>query len=142
MATGQHSSDVLGMTAAEEDVSVRLTRLYVRFVAMMLLMAGLLRACVIFGITLDGQNFLTLDMHWRAAILALVFVDLFAAVGLWIGAMWGPVMWAVAVLVECSMYTILADRFGSYPWRVSVHLMLFGLFLILAGIDWHRARRG
>ena len=65
-----------------------------------------------------------------------------AAVGLWIGAMWGPVMWAVAVLVECAMYTILADRFGSYPWRVSVHLMLFGLFLILAGIDWHRAKRG
>jgi hypothetical protein len=142
MASGQHSSDVLGITEAHEDISVRLTRLYVRFVAMMLLMAGLLRACVIFGITLDGQNFLTLDMHWRAAILALVFVDLFAAVGLWIGATWGPVMWAVAVLVECAMYTILADRFGSYPWRVSVHLMLFGLFLILAGIDWHRARRG
>ena len=142
MATGQRSSDVLGITAAEEDISVRLTRLYVRFVAMMLLMVGLLRACVIFGITLDGQNFLTLDVHWRAALLALVFVDLFAAVGLWIGAMWGPVMWAVAVLVECAMYTILADRFGSYPWRVSVHLMLFGLFLILAGIDWHRARRG
>ncbi len=142
MASGQQTSDELGITEAHEDNSVSLTRHYVRFVAMMLLMAGLLRACVIFGITLDGQNFLTLDMHWRAAILALVFVDLFAAVGLWIGATWGPVMWAVAVLVECAMYTILADRFGSYPWRVSVHLMLFGLFLILAGIDWHRARRG
>ena len=142
MNSGQRSTDALGAATAEEDISVRLTQIYVRFVAMMLLAAGLLRACLIFGITLDGQNFLTLDIHWRAAVLALVFVDMFAAVGLWIGATWGPVMWAVAVLVECAMYTVLADRFGSYPWRVSLHLVLFGLFLILAGIDWHRARRG
>ena len=141
MALVTRSSDALGGPEVEEDAGARLIRTYVRFVAMMLLTVGLLRACLIFGITLDGESFVTLDAHWRAAVLALVFVDLFAAVGLWIGATWGPVMWAVAVLVECTMYTVLADRFGTYPWRVSLHLVLFGIFLILAGIDWYRARQ-
>jgi len=141
MLSGHKSTDALGTVTGEGDINTSLTQTYVRFVAMILLAAGLLRACLIFGITLDGQYFLTLDMHWRAAILALVFVDLFAAVGLWIGATWGPVMWIVAVMVECSMYTFLADRFGSYPWRVTLHLVLFGIFLALAAIDWHRARQ-
>lgn len=141
MTLAKRSNDVLGAPTAEEDVGVRLTQIYVRFVAMMLLAAGLMRAGLIFGITLDGQSFMTLDMHWRAAVLALVFIDLFAAVGLWIGATWGPVMWAVAVLVECTMYTLLADRFGAYPERVSLHLILFGLFLLLSGVDWYRARQ-
>lgn len=141
MLSGHKSTDALGTVTGEGDISISLTQTYIRFVAMILLAAGLLRACLIFGITLDGQYFLTLDMHWRAAILALVFVDLFAAVGLWIGATWGPVMWIVAVMVECSMYTFLADRFGSYPWRVMLHLVLFGIFLALSAIDWHRARQ-
>ena len=50
----------------------------------------------------------------QAAITSLL-VDLFASVGLWVGAAWGPVMWAVALAVEVSMYTLFSDLFGSYP---------------------------
>lgn len=141
MTVANRSRDALGAPAPEQEAGNRLILVYVRFAAMALLVAGLLRASLIFGITLDGQSFMTLDANWRAAVLALVFIDLFAAVGLWIGATWGPVMWAVAVFVESAMYTLLADRFGAYPERVTVHLILFGLFLILAGMDWYRNRQ-
>lgn len=138
MSATRRSNDALGGSSDDAGGSARLLRTYVRFVAMMLLIAGLLRACLILGITLDGQSFETLDTSWKAGTLALVFVDLFAAVGLWIGATWGPVMWAVAVLVESAMYTVLADQFGTSAWRVALHLALFGVFLALAGRDWYR----
>ncbi len=141
MSSTVRSKDTLGGLPEDAGGGARLIRTYVRFVAMILLIAGLLRACLILGITLDGQSFETLDTSWKAGTLALVFVDLFAAVGLWIGATWGPVMWAVAVLVECAMYTILADQFGTYSWRIALHLALFGIFLVLAGRDWYKSRQ-
>ena len=64
---------------------------------------------------------------------------LFAAVGLWIRAAWGPVMWAIAVIVETAMYTFLSDIFGSHPLRVAVHCVLNGIFLALAAANWRRA---
>ena len=141
MSSTTRTNDALGGAPEDAGGNARLIRTYVRFVAMILLIAGLLRACLILGITLDGQSFETLDVNWRAGALALVFVDLFAAVGLWIGATWGPVMWAVAVLVECAMYTVLADQFGTYSWRIVLHLVLFGVFLALVSRDWYTARR-
>ena len=51
-------------------------------------------------------------------------------------------MWAVALAVEVSMYTLFADLFGSYPLRVAVHAALFVVFLVLAFLDWRRDARG
>jgi hypothetical protein len=115
-----------------------LTMLYMRVVALLLLLAGLARACQVLGITPDGQGFADLTPAWRAGATTLLLVDLFAAVGLWIGAAWGPVMWAVALAVEISMYTLFSDLFGSYPLRALVHAALFTGFLALTFHEWRR----
>ena len=47
-------------------------------------------------------------------------------------------MWAVALAVEVSMYTLFSDLFGSYPLRVAVHAALFVGFLVLAFSEWRR----
>jgi hypothetical protein len=82
-----------------------------------------------------------MDISGRAGAITLVFLDLFAAVGLWIRAVWGPVMWAVAVIVESAMYTLLSDLFGSHPLRVAVHCVLIGIYLVLAAVEMRRAAR-
>ena len=93
-----------------------------RVAALLLLVAGLARACQVLGIfTPDGLAFADLTPAKRSGAITLLLVDLFAAVGLWVGAAWGPVMWAVALAVEVSMYTLFSDLFGSYPLRVAVH---------------------
>lgn len=115
------------------------TLVYVRLVALLLLAAGLLRACQILGITPDGRTFSDLIPAWRAGVVTLLLVDLFAAVGLWVGAAWGPVMWAVALAVEVSMYTLFGRLFGHYPVRVVFHLVLFAGFLGLTFLEWRRA---
>ncbi|HEX9905914.1 MAG TPA: DUF6163 family protein [Propylenella sp.] len=131
-------NDAIGEPIAPDAARLPLPLLYMRVVAMLLLMAGLVRACQILGITPDGRTFSDLTPAWRAAASALLLVDLFAAVGLWIGAAWGPVTWAVALAVEVAMYTLFADLFGSYPLRVFVHAALFGGFLALTLSEWRR----
>ena len=75
----------------------------------------------------------------KTGAVALACLDILAAVGLWIRAVWGPVMWAIAVIVETVMYTFLSDLFGSHPLRVAVHCVLIGIFLALAVANWRRA---
>ena len=132
-------SDILGGPNAETGNSRTLTIVYMRIVALMLLGAGLLRACQVLGITPDGSDFSDLDPAWRAGASSLLLVDVFAAVGLWVNAAWGSVMWAVALAVEVAMYTLFADMFGSYPLRVAAHCLLFAGFLVLTFLDWRRA---
>lgn len=132
-------SDVLGGPAGDNGSRPPITTTYLRAVALLLLAAGLVRACQILGITPDGRDFADLTPPWRAGAAGLLLIDLFAAVGLWVGAAWGAVMWTLALAVEVSMYTLFSDLFGSYPLRVAVHVVLFAIFVALAFADWRRA---
>ena len=134
-------SDALGMPAQRSDRAHRWLRVYARTIAMLLLAAGLWRAGRILGMTPDGASLISLDPAWRAATVALAFIDLFAAVGLWIGAAWGPVMWAVLVVVEIAMHTVLAERYGSEPLRVVVHVALVLGYVALVVVAWRNADR-
>ena len=132
-------SDALGGPIEPQGQRLPLTLLYMRFVALLLLVAGLARACQVLGIfTPDGLTFADLTPAKRSGAITLLLVDLFASVGLWVGAAWGPVMWAVALAVEVSMYTLFSDLFGSYPLRVLIHSALFIGFLALTFMEWRQ----
>jgi hypothetical protein len=132
-------SDALGGPIEPQGSRLSLTIFYMRVAALLLLLAGLARACQVLGIlTPEGLTFADLTPAKRSGAITLLLVDLFAAVGLWVGAAWGPVMWAVALAVEVSMYTLFASMFGSYPLRVVVHTCLFIGFLVLSFLEWRR----
>ncbi|MYZ46698.1 DUF6163 family protein [Propylenella binzhouense] len=124
---------------AKDERRFGLTRVYVRVVALLLIAAGLARAAIVLGITLDGTSFVTLDRAARAGSVTLLLLDLFAGVGLWIGAGWGAVMWTVALVVEIAMHTIFKELFGTEPLRVAMHAALYAIFLVLLLLDWRRA---
>ena len=134
-------NESIGVGNLTGDRLSRLTDYYLMGVAILLLGAGLMRAGLILGITLSGDSFDTLATAQRISAVALVCLDLFAAIGLWIRAAWGPVMWAAAVVVETTMYTAFADLFGSHPLRVTLHWVLVAIYLALALADWRRAAR-
>jgi hypothetical protein len=48
-------------------------------------------------------------------------------------------MWAVALAVEVSMYTLFADLFGTYPARILAHGLLFAGFLLVGFLEWRRS---
>lgn len=134
-------SDPIGIDDNDEDLLARGIVYYLMVVAILLLGAGLVRAGLILGITPTGESFETMNLSVRTGVVVLVFLDLFAAVGLWIRAIWGPLMWAVAIIVETAMYTLLSDLFGAHPARVAVHFVLIGIYLVLAAAQWWRAAR-
>jgi hypothetical protein len=132
-------SEALGKEAAKQEVRLPLAVIYMRVAAMLLLAAGLARACQVLGILAPvGLSFDDLTPAMRGGAIALLIVDLLASVGLWIGAAWGPVMWGVALTVEVSMYTLFSDTFGSYPLRVVVHGGIFLGFLAVSFVEWRR----
>ncbi len=134
-------SDALGGPIEPPGARMPLTMIYMRVAALLLLLAGLARACQVLGIfTPDGLTFADLTPAKRSAAITLLIADLFASVGLWVGAAWGPVMWAVALAIEVSMYTLFSDLFGSYPLRVLVHSCLFIGFLALSFMEWRRTQ--
>jgi hypothetical protein len=136
---GGEMSDALGGPVAPQSARLPLTLIYMRVVGVLLLLAGLARACQVLGImTPEGLGFADLEPTERAGAVTLLLVDLFAAVGLWIGAGWGPVMWAVAFAIEVAMYTLFSELFGSYPLRVLVHGALFAGFLATTFVEWRR----
>ena len=133
-------SDAQRGPAQHYGARLPLTIVYMRVIAILLLLAGLARACQVLGIfTPEGLGFADLTPAKRSAAVTLLLVDIFAAVGLWIGAVWGPVMWAVALAVEVSMYTLFSELFGSYPLRVAVHSALFIGFLAVSYLEWRRS---
>jgi hypothetical protein len=131
----------LGATTAELRGGRGLSPLFLRAVALLFLAAGLARACLVLGITPTGESFANLTSAWQAGAVALMCLNLFTAVGLWIGATWGPVMWTVAALTETAMYTLLAAHFGSQPQRVAIHVLLLSIYVGLGLNEWRRTRR-
>ncbi len=134
-------SDPIGIDGDADDWLTRVTAYYLMGVAILLLGAGLIRSGMILGITPTGESFETMDASERTGAVALACLDILAAVGLWIRAVWGPVMWAIAVIVETVMYSFLSDLFGSQPLRVAVHCVLIGIYLVLAAVELRRAAR-
>ncbi len=131
-------ADTLGLADDAPGAAGRLMLTYLRIVSILFLLIGLLRAAIIVGVLPDSGGFLGLDEPWRAGLVALVILDLFAAAGLWMAASWGPVIWAVAALVEIAMYTIFADWFGVAWARVFAHVALFAIYVVIMVYAWFR----
>jgi hypothetical protein len=67
----------------------------------------------------------------------LAVVMVLAAVGLWLGASWGIVVWLMAALSEIVAHVAFADLFGSAWALVAAHL---GAMIIYVAIAWRIAQ--
>ncbi|HEV7252530.1 MAG TPA: DUF6163 family protein [Mesorhizobium sp.] len=80
-------------------------------------------ACLLFGLLywtrLVGAEpnadwrFDLMPSYWQAASVALSVLYPFAAIGLWMLASWGPVVWFICASVEAVMHLGFADLFGE-----------------------------
>lgn len=61
--------------------------------------------------------------HWQAAAVTLSVLFPFAAIGLWMLASWGPVIWFICALAETVMYVGFPHYFGQRPMIVVSHLL-------------------
>lgn len=76
-----------------------------------------------------GARFDLVGPAWRGAGAALAVVFPVAALGLWLPASWGAVIWSGAALGQLMMYIVWPDIFGA-NWLVPLmHVLVAAVYV-------------
>ena len=116
-----------------------------RIVAACCLMFGVLYWIRLIGYY-DGPlwRFDLMPLHWQVVSVTLAVFFPFAAIGLWMLASWGPVIWFICAITEGVMYVGFPELFGRRDSVVLAHLftvMLYAIFRLLIMFQRRRAER-
>jgi hypothetical protein len=104
--------------------TVRLV-VYLRVVAGLSLIKGLYHWAGVAGI-IDGPGggFEANPLAWQAATVFFAVIDLVAAVGLWLAAAWGGVVWLTAAISMAAVELFFPQIFGGRLWVIPIELVL------------------
>jgi len=130
---------------------IRPTLVEAAFVWFQRLIAGY---CLLFGIlywvrligVYDGPlwRFDLMPVYWQVAAVTLAVFFPFAAIGLWMLASWGPVIWVICAVTETVMYFFYPDLYGNRLLIVLSHLVValfYVAFRLLIHWQHRRAER-
>ena len=107
--------------------------LFLRVMAALSLVKGLYHWSAVCGIGARPENaFDAQALPWQAGTVFFAVIDLVAAVGLWLAAAWGAVIWLTAVVSMAAVELIFPQVFGGNIVVVVVELVLLGCYLFLA----------
>lgn len=113
-------------------IDARLTLVvYVRFLSAIFLIAGLGRWGTILGLGVPGGDFLAQPSPYVVATMFFAVADLVAAVGLWLLASWGTVVWMISALTETALYGAFRPQFGSNYTLMAFHIGSVALYALL-----------
>jgi fatty acid desaturase len=107
--------------------------LFLRVMAMMSMLKGLYHWAQVVGIGLgETLPFENHSIAWQTATVFFAVIDLVAAVGLWLAAAWGAVIWLTAVASMLAVEIFFPQVFGG-GWLTGVlEGALLALYLWLA----------
>jgi Family of unknown function (DUF6163) len=88
--------------------------LFLRAMAAISMVKGLYHWAQVCGIGLgDTQAFETRSIAWQTATVFFAVIDLVAAVGLWLAAAWGAVIWLTSVASMLAVEIFFPQVFGG-----------------------------
>ena len=108
--------------------------IYVRLLAVVFILSGLSRWATVLGITAPNGDFLSMPGHKVVATVFFAVADLVAAVGLWLLAPWGAVVWMIDALTETALNTLFSDVYGQDQKLVAFHVGSVLIYAILTYI--------
>lgn len=106
--------------------------LYVRVMAVLALIKGLYHWAKVCGIWSDEGGFEGETLSWRAATVFFAVIDLVAAVGLWLAAAWGGVVWLTAAISMAAVEVFFPQVFGGRFVLIAAEAAAVGGYLALA----------
>jgi uncharacterized membrane protein (DUF2068 family) len=112
---------------------------FMRAVSILWLAKGLMHWSLVLGLG-EGQDtrFLAMPVMTQSATVFFAVLDLVAAVGLWMAAAWGGVIWLIAALSHLLLNIFMPHVFGRQISFVSVIAILIVVYL---GLTFLAARR-
>ena len=118
---------------AEEGVGLWTRRLvlFLRVMAGISMIKGLYHWAEVCGMV-GSEPFEEHSIAWQSATVFFAVIDLVAAVGLWLAAAWGAVIWLTAVASMLAVEMFFPQVFGRGLIMVVLEGGLLGLYLWLA----------
>ena len=112
-------------------VEERWTLWFIRCLAFLFLLWGAANWAIILGVP-GMLDFLQMATPRQVLTGYLAVMMPIAAVGLWIGAGWGTVIWLVVALSEVFANTLFSELFGEAYDLVAFHLFTMVIYVVLA----------
>lgn len=107
--------------------------LFLRVMAGVSMLKGLYHWSRVCGIGVGSANmFEYQSIAWQVATVFFAVIDLVAAVGLWLAAAWGAVIWLMSVASMLAIEIFFPQVFGASIFVGLVEFGLLGLYLWLA----------
>jgi hypothetical protein len=115
-----------GAIAGREPTGVWTGRLvlFLRVMAGLSMLKGLYHWAAVLGVGEDpsGFGFEANLTSWQAATIFFAVIDLVAAVGLWLAAAWGGVVWLTASISMAAIEAFFPQIFGGRIWMMAIEL--------------------
>ncbi len=107
--------------------------LFLRLMAAISLVKGLYHWGQVCGIgARPDEGFQAHTVAWQTATAFFAVLDLVAAVGLWLAAAWGAVVWLTSVVSIAVVEVFFPQVYGGSLFIVLVETTLLGVYLFLA----------
>jgi len=107
--------------------------LFLRVMAGISLIKGLYHWAQVCGIgTPADAGFEAHTIAWQTATVFFAVLDLVAAVGLWLAAAWGAVVWLTSVVSMAAVEVFFPKVYGGSIIIVLIEMGLLGAYLYLA----------
>jgi hypothetical protein len=107
--------------------------LFLRVMAALSLLKGLYHWAVVCGIVEGAPGgFESQPLPWQTATVFFAVIDLVAAVGLWLAAAWGAVVWLTAVVSMAAVELMFPQIYGGRLPVIILELVLLVAYLALA----------
>jgi hypothetical protein len=106
---------------------------FLRVMAGFALVKGLYYWAIVCGVGAPTpQGFDSYTMPYQSVTVFFAVIDLVAAVGLWLAAPWGAVVWLTSVISMAAVEALFPQIYGGRLWVIVVELALLGFYLLLA----------
>jgi hypothetical protein len=107
--------------------------LFLRLLAGVSLIKGLYHWAIVCGF--DAQSPVGFDGYstpYQAATVFFAVIDLVAAVGLWLAASWGAVVWLTSAISMAAVEALFPQIYGGRLWVIGIEVALLLVYLALA----------
>ena len=107
--------------------------LFLRLMAVVSLIKGLYHWGQVLGIGAGSDSdFEAHTIAWQTTTVFFAVLDLVAAVGLWLAAAWGAVVWLTSVVSMAAVEVFFPQVYGGSLFIVFIEMTLLGIYLYLA----------
>ena len=106
--------------------------LFLRVMAGVSMIKGLYHWSRVCGIGVGSNELYEVhSVAWQAATVFFAVIDLVAAVGLWLAAAWGGVVWLTAAISMTAIELMFPQVYGGRLWVAGVEIAMIVIYSVL-----------